>query len=94
MSDIIEESTVYQDIWQKGYNFGKQEGYQAGILAGAQEYLLRRLVQRFDALSPAVRKRIGQLPLEKVGELSEAFLDFTEQKQVLAWLRAYHRKKL
>ena len=83
MSDIIEESTVYQDIWQKGYNFGKQEGY-----------LLRRLVQRFDALSPAVRKRIGQLPLEKVGELSEAFLDFTEQKQVLAWLRAYHRKKL
>jgi len=50
LSDILEESWVYQDILQKGMQQGIEEGKQQGIEEGQELSLLRFMELRFPSL--------------------------------------------
>lgn len=82
---MIEESTVYQDIWQKGRGFGQQEG----VVEGEKKLLLRQLNRRFGIVPTSTQKRISQLTAEKIEELGVALLGFTDRKELSAWLRTH-----
>ncbi len=95
---MIEESTVYQDIWQKGRGFGKQEGKQEGFSEGfaqgserERQLVLRMLTRQLGSIPTGTQKRISQLTVEKIEELGEALLSFTDRKELTAWLRTHSR---
>ena len=70
---------------------GKQRGRQEGIVEGRQEgqaeLVLRLLVRRLGAPSPAHEKAIRKLSAEKIEALGEALLDFSAPTDLARWLR-------
>ena len=72
---MLEESSVYQDILQKG------EVKEARKLA-------RRLLEhRFGRLSQTVQRQLEQFVLEQLEALSEALLDFQTKDDLSRWLK-------
>jgi len=64
-----------------GYERGKQEQGKTLVLS-----LLQKRVR--DYLAQEVRGRIQTLPLEQLGVLGKALLDFTAIEDLLNWLEA------
>lgn len=92
-SDMLEESVVYQDIFQKGEQRGEQRGLQKGLRQGLQQgerkVALRLLERRFGKLTPKVRQQIEQLTLEQLEALCEALLDFQTKDDLTRWLKQH-----
>lgn len=80
-SDLLEESSVYQDIFQKG----ERHGYQKGLRRG----LRKSFEQRFGKLSHPVRQQIEQLVVEQLEALCEARLDFRSKDDLTRWLKQH-----
>lgn len=80
---MLEESSVYQDIYQKGARHGEQRG----VVKGERKIALRQLERRFGKLSPAVRRQIERLAVAQLEELCEALLDFKTQRDMVAWFK-------
>jgi predicted transposase/invertase (TIGR01784 family) len=76
--EIMQESVIYQDILAKGEARGKREG--EAIL------ILRQLTRRFGGISPDVAEQIRGLPVERLEQLGEDLLDFSEREDIIAWL--------
>ena len=72
--DIMQESVIYQDIWQKG----EQKGEERTII--------RQLNRRFGEINPSLIDRIKLLPIENLDMLAEALLDFSALSDLNAWL--------
>jgi predicted transposase YdaD len=79
----LEESVVYQDIFQKG----KQQGVEQGVEQEARRVALRLLERRVGKLSLTVRRQIEQLTREQLEALCEALLDFQSKQDLTRWLR-------
>jgi predicted transposase YdaD len=77
--DMLEESVVYQDIFQKGEEQGLQQG--------ERRVALRQLERRFGKLPRGVRGQIDGLALPQLEELCEALLDFQTRNDMLAWFK-------
>lgn len=89
-SDMLEESTVYQDIFQKGAQRGLLEGEQQGLQQGLQHerQLVMRLLERtLGKLSVKGRKQIERLTFDQLAALGEALFDFVSEKELTAWLK-------
>ncbi len=84
-SDMLEESVVYQDIFQKG----EQRGEQRGVEKEARKLALRQLERRFGKLSRTVRRQIEQLVVEQLEALCEALLDFRIKDDLTRWLKQH-----
>lgn len=82
---MLEESVVYQDIFQKG----EQQGLQQGLQQGERKVALRQLERRFGKLSPGIRRQLEQLVVEQLEALCEALLDFQTKADLTRWLKEH-----
>jgi predicted transposase YdaD len=85
-SDMLEESVVYQDIFQKGAQKGEQKGLQKG-LQHERHLVLRQLERLLGKLPAKVQKQVDQLDFEQLAALGQALFDFTSEKELAAWLK-------
>jgi predicted transposase YdaD len=96
-SEMLEESVVYQDIYQKGERHGEQRGEQRGERRGiekeARKVALRLLERRFGKLSPTVRRQIEPFVVEQLEALCEAMLDFRGKEDLARWLKQQTPKR-
>ncbi len=76
--DIMQESVIYQDIFQKGE--------QKGELKEAFRFLNRQLNRRFGQIDSPILAKIRLLSTEKLEVLGEEFLDFSEVSDLVNWL--------
>ncbi|WP_414579720.1 Rpn family recombination-promoting nuclease/putative transposase [Anabaena sp. CCY 9402-a] len=76
--DIMQESVIYQDILQKGEKKGEQKE--------ALRFLNRQLNRRFGEIDSSIIERIQVLSTEQLEVLGEAFLDFVNVSDLVAWL--------
>lgn len=80
--DIMRESVIYQDIFQKGEQRGEQRGEQKG----EQRTIIRQLTRRFGELDSSLVERIKTLNIEKLDNLADALLDFSNINDLVIWL--------
>ncbi|MGA9378765.1 MAG: Rpn family recombination-promoting nuclease/putative transposase [Phormidium sp.] len=85
----LEESRVYREAKEEGRLEGRQEGQLEGRQQEAANLVFRQLSRRFGELSPELRRRISNLPLSVLEDLSEALLDFSNLDDLSAWLEAH-----
>ena len=94
---MLEESSVYQDIFQKGERRGLQKGEQRGLQKGEQRGVVKGerklalllLEERFGKLSPKIRKQMEHLPAEQLEGLGKALLGFQSKQDLTNWLRQH-----
>ena len=88
--DIMRESVIYQDILQKGEEKGRKEGEkrgeQRGRELGEQRTIIRLLNRRFGELDSSLVDRITTLNIEKLDNLADALLDFSNINDLVNWL--------
>ena len=88
--DIMRESVIYQDILQKGEEKGRKEGEkrgeQRGRELGEQRTIIRQLNRRFGELDSSLVDRIKTLNIEKLDNLADALLDFSNINDLVNWL--------
>ncbi|MEH2002317.1 MAG: Rpn family recombination-promoting nuclease/putative transposase [Nostoc sp.] len=77
--EIMQESVIYQDILQKG---DKQ---------GEERTIIRQLNRQFGEIDASLIDRIRVLSVEKLDDLAEALLDFSEVSDLVAWLDEQER---
>ena len=77
--EIMQESVIYQDILQKG---DKQ---------GEERTIIRQLNRRFGEIDSSLIDRIKVLSVEKLDDLAEGLLDFSEVSDLVAWLDEQER---
>ena len=84
-SDMLEESVIYQDIFQKGHLSGKQEGRKEE----GQNIALLQLETKFGSLSRAVRQQIERLVTEQIEALCKALINFKSKQDLTQWLKQH-----
>jgi predicted transposase YdaD len=72
--DIMQESVIYQDIFQKGDKRGEERT------------IIRQLSRRFGEIDSSLVDKIKLLPIEKLDILAEALLDFSVLSDLVVWL--------
>ena len=75
--EIMQESVIYQDILQKG---DKQ---------GEQRTIIRQLNRRFIAIDSSLLDRVRMLTIEKLDDLADSLLDFSEISDLVTWLNRH-----
>ena len=75
--EIMQESVIYQDILQK---CDKQ---------GEQRTIIRQLNRRFIAIDSSLLDRVRMLTIEKLDDLAEELLDFSEISDLVTWLNQH-----
>ncbi|UUO14284.1 Rpn family recombination-promoting nuclease/putative transposase [Dolichospermum heterosporum] len=80
--DIMQESVIYQDIFQKGERKGEQKGEQKGEL----KFCLFLLNQRFGELDSLIIERVKGLPVEQLENLGAALFNISEVADLVTWL--------
>lgn len=74
----MQESVIYQDILQKGEQIGEKQGEQRTII--------RQLNRRFGEIDILLVNRIKMLTIEKLDDLADALLDFSNLDDLVSWL--------
>ncbi|MDM3846898.1 MAG: DUF4351 domain-containing protein [Aphanizomenon gracile PMC638.10] len=80
--DIMQESVIYQDIFQKGERKGEQKGEQKGEL----KFCLFLLNQRFGELDSLIVEKVKGLPVEQLENLGAALFNISEVADLVTWL--------
>jgi len=78
-SEMLEESSVYQDILRKGERKGRQEGIQ--------EVVFRQLNLVLGKISTRTRHQIEKLDVDDLKILSEALITFKTERDLTNWLK-------
>lgn len=73
----MQESVIYQDIFQKGEQRGEQRT------------VIRQLNRRFVEIDLSLLNRVRMLTVEKLDNLAEALLDFSEIADLVTWLNQH-----
>jgi predicted transposase YdaD len=84
--DIMKESVIYQDIFQKGEKKGEERGKQIGEQLGEVKFCLRLLNQRFGELDAEIIERVKVLPVEQLENLGAALFNISEVAELVTWL--------
>ena len=82
MQSLIEEAR------EEGRIKGREEARQKGRQQGQIEFIMRLLSQRLGQINPDFESRIRHLPINKLENLAEAMLDFSNAEDLTAWLEA------
>jgi len=69
----------------EGRQLGEQRGEQLGKMR-EQTLILRLLKRRLGNVSNDLEAQIGSLPIDRLEELGEALLDFTQMSDLIGWL--------
>jgi predicted transposase YdaD len=75
--EIMQESVIYQDIFQKGEQRGEQRT------------VIRQLNRRFVEIDLSLLNRVRMLTVDKLDDLAEALLDFSEVADLVTWLNQH-----
>jgi predicted transposase YdaD len=78
----MRESVIYQDIFQKG----EQRGEQRGRELGEKQTIIRLLTRKFGELDSSLVDKIKTLNIEKLDNLADALLDFSNINNLVTWL--------
>lgn len=84
--DIMQESVIYQDILRKGEERGEERGEKRGEVKGKRNTLIRQLNRRFGEIDSLLVDQIQILTVEKLDDLAEELLDFSEIADLITWL--------
>ncbi|HLO86349.1 MAG TPA: DUF4351 domain-containing protein, partial [Nostocaceae cyanobacterium] len=88
--DIMKESVIYQDIFQKGEQKGEKKGEERGKQIGEKlgevKFCLRLLNQRFGELDAEIIERVKALPVEQLENLGAALFNISEVAELVTWL--------
>jgi predicted transposase YdaD len=84
--ELMGESVVYQSIVAESTQKGLQQGRQQSLQQGESAVILRIPKKRFGFLPERVRAEVSVLATERLKELGEALLDFTQLSGVEDWL--------
>lgn len=76
--DIMQESVIYQDIFQKGERKGEQKG--------ELKFCLFLLNQRFGELDSLIVEKVKGLPVEQLENLGAALFNISEVADLVTWL--------
>ncbi len=88
--EVIEAMFSVSELKQiRVYRDAMDEGREEGRAEEAQALVLRLLSRRFDTISPATGVQISGLSLNKVEDLGEALLDFSNLGDLETWLRSH-----
>ena len=68
---------------------GREEGLQKGLEKGQRVLVLRQLRKRLGALDERAESRIEALSTERLEELGEALLDFSNPDDLAVWLQEH-----
>jgi Domain of unknown function (DUF4351) len=72
-------------LYKSEMNRARLEGEKRGEVKQGQTLILRQLTRRVGNLSIETQTRVKALPLDRLEELGEALLDFTQMNDLLAW---------
>jgi predicted transposase YdaD len=78
MEDIMKESVIDQDIFQKGERRREQKE--------AVKFRMRLLNQRFAEIDSEIVERVKLLALEQLGNLGAALFNISEVADLVTWL--------
>jgi predicted transposase YdaD len=79
-------SALYIEKIQEAQQVGEARGRQEGRTEEGQALILRLLTRRVGNVPMEAESRVKALPLERLEDLGEALLDFTQIGDLLAWL--------
>ena len=65
---------------------GIERGIERGIIQGELKLIMRIINKKIGEIAPKLLERIRQLSEPKLGDLSEALLDFSNEENLEAWL--------
>ncbi len=85
-ADVLEESSFYQFILNKGRQEGRRSALQEGQQQEAVSMALRLLNRQVGTLSEATEQQVRRLSLGQLEALMEALLDFSERQDLQVWL--------
>ncbi len=82
----------YVTTWERrgiaiGLEQGMEKGKEIGLKEGELRLIFRQLKQLIGAISPDTKKRIKNLSLPQLEQLSDALLKFSSKDDLLAWLK-------
>lgn len=81
---LLEDSTTYQWILQKGVSQGLSEGLSQGVREGERNVLLRQGTKRFGPPSAAALAELQSISdTERLEQLAEKLLDATSWDDLL-----------
>jgi len=83
---MLKESDFVTDWLDEREQKGLQKGLQKGREEGKRSLLLALLAKKFGKLSPTLQKQINQLSGKNLDNLSLAFLNLKNVKELQAWL--------
>lgn len=78
----MQESVIYQDIFQKGQQQGKEQGKQEE----AFRFLMLQLNRRFGEIDASIIERIQVLSTEQLEILGEESIDFSDISDLVVLL--------
>ncbi|MCC3469824.1 MAG: Rpn family recombination-promoting nuclease/putative transposase [Microcoleus sp. PH2017_06_SFM_O_A] len=81
---LQEQEFLIQD--QDSVALSREEGREEGKKQGQIELTMRLLNRRLGQLNPDVQTQIGELSIDKLDDLTEALLDFSNAEDLTAWL--------
>jgi predicted transposase YdaD len=79
-------SALYIEKIQEAQQVGEARGRQEGRTEEGQALILRQLTRRVGSVPMEAERCVKALPLERLEDLGEALLDFTQIGDLLAWL--------
>ncbi|NET62732.1 MAG: Rpn family recombination-promoting nuclease/putative transposase, partial [Symploca sp. SIO2E6] len=86
LAESIKETRVYQEGLEIGLEKGHDQGREQGREQEGQILVLKQLNRKVGQLPPKLESQIKALPLDKLEELAEALLDFSNLDDLSAWL--------
>jgi predicted transposase/invertase (TIGR01784 family) len=90
--DILQKQELFahdqQSYQQTSFEQGREEGREEGKKQGQIELTMRLLNRRLGQLNPDTQTRIGELSIDKLDDLTEALLDFSNAEDLTAWFQA------
>ena len=85
MKTMQEIDALYKAEMSRARLEGEQLGEQLGKMR-EQTLILRLLKRRLGNVSNDLETQIGSLPIDRLEELGEALLDFTQLSDLTGWL--------
>jgi Domain of unknown function (DUF4351) len=83
---IMQLSPLSLEKLQAAQQIGEQLGEQRGEIKGRQDFVLRLLKKRVGDISAEILARVMKLSLDRLENLYDAALDFTQVSDLISWL--------
>ncbi|MCC3424749.1 MAG: Rpn family recombination-promoting nuclease/putative transposase [Microcoleus sp. PH2017_01_SCD_O_A] len=86
--DMLQEQEFLIQDQEGSVALSREEGREEGKKQGQIELTMRLLNRRLGQLNPDTQTQISELSIDKLENLAEALLDFSNAEDLTAWLQA------